>query len=141
MWRCAGELRPMSRSTFIYRNLDEHFRKRMSLTRQPKVRESYRIGFGAESTQTAVELNGVIVLGERKGLRSDIVAFVFGRNVLGKLAVPRDVSDSARASAATLSETHFGGAIRIATSPVTSGSACKNTAARSSGILRFQRCT
>ena len=111
----------------------------MSLTRRPKVRESCRLGFGAESTQTAVALNGVVVLGEREGLRSDVVAIVTGRNVLGKLALPRDVSGSARASAATVSGTRFGGAIRIATSPVDALARTLRRAHRV--ILKFQRCT
>ena len=118
LWRSAGELRPMSPSTFIYRNLDEHLQKRMSLTRRPKVRESHRLGFGAHCTQTAVALHSVIVLGESEGLRSVIFAFFTGRNVPDKLALPRDVSGSARASAAAVSESGFGGAKRIATSPV-----------------------
>ena len=82
LWQSADELTRVSRSTFIYRNLDEHLCKRMSLTRQPKVRESYRLGFGAKSTQAALALNGVVVLGEREGLKSDVVAFVTGRSVL-----------------------------------------------------------
>ena len=108
----------MPRRTFIYRNLDEHLHKRMSLTCRPEVRESHRNGSGAHCTQTAVALNSVIVLGESEGLRSDIFEFLTGRNVPAKLALPRDVSGSARASAATVPETPFGGAIRIATSPV-----------------------
>ena len=103
--RFSGELRPMSRRTFIYRNLDEHLHKRMSLTCRPEVRESHRHGSGAHCTQTAVALNSVIVLGESEGLRSDFFEFLTGRKVPGKLALPRDVSGSAQASAATVPET------------------------------------
>ena len=78
----AEELRPMSRSTFVYRNLDECLHKRMSLTRRPKVERVIDLAL-VHTAQTAVALNGVIVLDESEGHRSDTVGFVTGRNVPG----------------------------------------------------------
>ena len=78
----AEELRLMSRSIFVYLSVDKCLHKRMSLSRRPKVERVIDLAL-VHTAQTAVALNGVIVLDESEGHRSDIVGFVTGRNVPG----------------------------------------------------------